>query len=234
MGHIYKITNNINNKSYIGQTLITLTNGRVMGYINRFKIHIQRSKYNYKKGSPVLEKALRKYDETNFKLELLQECDIKDMNNLEDYYITFYDTLYPNGYNLMSGGGNGRILSNISKEKMSKTRLGKKHTEITKERMSISQKGKKVSEETKNILSLVRKIKSTQNLPEEIKLVLEELKLDMLPIYITYSSDNKSYYFIVIIPNEKRKKFSSKKISLLERLKLAIEYKNIVINGYRS
>lgn len=93
--YIYKITNEINNKSYIGQTT---------GSIDlRFKRHIQRlnsgSKY-------ALYEAFRKYGLKNFKVTILEEVnDLKLLTDREIHYINKYNSLSPNGYNMCIGPG---------------------------------------------------------------------------------------------------------------------------------
>jgi len=149
-----------------------------------------------------------------------------------------FNSLVPNGYNLMTGGGNGRIHSESTKQKMSETRTGKKHTDITKKRISEAHKGKKISLKTRELLSKSRREILYQNYPEEIKKAMIKLKLDVLPMYIVFGLDKRPtrniYYFMVKSPNNQNKMFSSKKITLEKRLELAIEYKNTIINGHRS
>lgn len=237
MNEIYKITNKINNKSYIGQTLLYSSNGRYMGYENRFRRHIQNAIRNYKGGCPILENAIRKHGEENFNLECIQKCKLEELNYYEDFYINKYNTLHPNGYNLMSGGGNGRIHSELTKQKMSTTRSGKKHKQITKDRIGLAHKNKIVENKSKQLMSKTKKEKNIKSYPVEIKKAMEELDLNILPMYITYSSytyTQKNYYFIVYVPDSKKKKFCSQEISLKEKLKLAIQYKNTIINGHRS
>nr|DAU78885.1 MAG TPA: intron associated endonuclease [Caudoviricetes sp.] len=86
---IYKITNNITNKSYIGQSVCPE---------RRFKEHYWKGKYN---NSPI-DLAMQKYGLENFSLTILEWCE--DYNEKEKYYIQYYNTLAPNGYNLLEGG----------------------------------------------------------------------------------------------------------------------------------
>lgn len=92
-GVIYKITNKINSKVYIGCTTKTIE--------ERYSSHIHRcykQKYRCK-----LYNSIRKYGKENFKIELLQECAIKDMYELEKKYIAQYDS-YKKGLNSTLGG----------------------------------------------------------------------------------------------------------------------------------
>ena len=93
-GRIYKITNNINNKVYIGQT--------TMSTKLRFQNHIsscRRGKNNCYK----LYRAFRKYGFENFSVETLEECLASELNEREKYWIEFYDST-KFGYNVSIGG----------------------------------------------------------------------------------------------------------------------------------
>ena len=82
---IYKITNKINKKSYIGQSI---------NPVRRFKEHC--------KNSTIIGKAIQSYGIDNFSFEILGWFE--DYNEKEKYYIQYYHTLVPNGYNLQEGG----------------------------------------------------------------------------------------------------------------------------------
>jgi hypothetical protein len=101
-GFIYCITNIINNKLYIGQTKQTIS--------IRFKQHITfKSKYD-----TCLNRALKKYGIQHFKVEELFKCECKEredltknLNKKERLLINEYNSLVPNGYNMVKGGGCG-------------------------------------------------------------------------------------------------------------------------------
>ena len=92
---IYKITNLINGKVYIGQS----TNIK-----RRWKDH---KKDAFWKNNPEYEyplyRAMRKYGINNFSFEVLEECSKDELNDKEKFYITKYDS-YKNGYNQTEGG----------------------------------------------------------------------------------------------------------------------------------
>ena len=142
-GIIYCITNRINCKKYIGQTVRSLK--------ERWKDHCK----SLKKGEKTyLYNAIRKYGITNFIIEFICECPDRDsLNNQEKYYISKYETFDSNkGYNLTRGGfgSSGFKILDETKKKMSKSHLGKKrspHTEETKRKISESKKGKLWTEE---------------------------------------------------------------------------------------
>lgn len=126
-GLIYKITNTINDKKYIGQTHSHYWNKNkyVLGGINyRFRQHIKTAKCVNKRKCEckALYAAIVKYSPEAFKIELICECDPNELNIMETKYILEYQTLAPNGYNLKEGGSNG----SLTKEFKDKVSLGVK------------------------------------------------------------------------------------------------------------
>lgn len=90
---IYKITNKINNLSYIGQST---------QIEQRFREH--KKSYNwYREKNKKLYKDILEYGINNFSFEILEECSIEELNNKEQYYIKYYNT-YPDQYNMTPGG----------------------------------------------------------------------------------------------------------------------------------
>lgn len=92
---IYKITNLINQKAYIGQSINILV---------RWRRH--KTEMNNLDNSYPLYRAMRKYGLNNFSFTILEECPKEELNERERYWIKTYDTYY-NGYNLTSGGQTG-------------------------------------------------------------------------------------------------------------------------------
>lgn len=92
---IYKITNKINNKCYIGQSI---------HIEQRWKEHKSKYQQNRKSDLP-LYKAFEKYGINNFIFEILEECSEDLLNEREKYWINFYNSLvHQNGYNIREGG----------------------------------------------------------------------------------------------------------------------------------
>lgn len=93
LGIIYVITNKINNKKYIGQTINTLN--------VRWSLH----KYDANRGvERPLYRAIRKYGIENFTIEVIESIPRNKLNEKEKYWIKKLNTLTPNGYNLSPGG----------------------------------------------------------------------------------------------------------------------------------
>lgn len=91
MAFIYKITNNINQKVYIGKTVRTVD--------IRWKQHLQRGRELFRKEH--LYRAMRKYGINNFSVETLEECPDDLRYERESYYICLYNSLEPLGYNYL-------------------------------------------------------------------------------------------------------------------------------------
>lgn len=94
MGYIYKITNQINNKVYIGQTVKSLQ--------KRFTQHKNNSNKEYF-SQIVLYKAFNKYGIENFFFEEIEQVPNELLDEREKYWIEYYDS-YFNGYNSTLGG----------------------------------------------------------------------------------------------------------------------------------
>lgn len=98
---IYKITNLINNHSYIGQS---------RDIEERWKKHIyETSNSDYPQYYYTIHKAFRKYGVKNFSFEIIEECSEELLNEREIYWIAYYNT-YNDGYNDTLGGDCGPIL----------------------------------------------------------------------------------------------------------------------------
>lgn len=116
--YIYKITNLINNKIYIGQSVSTK---------HRWQAH----KRSVKKPTQVIHHALAKYGIDNFKFEVIASCLDQDTANDTETVIVFQEnSLIPNGYNVSNGGSTAP------------------KTEEWKQKMSSKMKGKHFSPET--------------------------------------------------------------------------------------
>ncbi len=133
-GEIYCLTSP-SGKKYIGQCVKYLINGRKWGFLNRWKQHICESNNN-KDYSRALNNSIRKYGSENFKVELIKECKIDEMNYYENQYILEFNTITPNGYNLTTGGSNGRQ-SIETRELKSKSMIGKNKNRLLNKRPRI-------------------------------------------------------------------------------------------------
>lgn len=94
---IYKITNKINGKIYIGQS-----------------VHIERRFSEHKVSShnpkSLIHKALNEYGIENFDFSIIDECEENQLDEKEIFYIKYYNSLAPNGYNVQFGGSDTHII----------------------------------------------------------------------------------------------------------------------------
>jgi hypothetical protein len=86
----------------------------------------------------VLKSAIKKYGKENFEISIVCECDsIEEMNLKEEIYIKLFNSMVPNGYNLISGGNN-RLASEETKRKMSISQKGiKNHNQMSIEKICL-------------------------------------------------------------------------------------------------
>ena len=128
MGYIYKITNQINQKIYIGLTRDSIE--------NRWESHKKKaSQYPNR----YLYDAMNHYGYDNFTIEQIEECNDDILDEREIYWIAFFNSTDPSiGYNLTTGGGGGNTWKlNQHKletgEKIRQANLGSEYVPITKE-----------------------------------------------------------------------------------------------------
>lgn len=137
---IYKYTNKVNGKVYVGRTCQTLR---------------ERAKHNGSdyKGCPYFWQAIQKYGWENFEPEILEE-ELTDLEaaDRELFYIHLYDsTNHEKGYNICDSKDYStyRTYRDETREKMTKVLTGRKLSEETKRKIGAFNKGKKLSEEHK-------------------------------------------------------------------------------------
>lgn len=150
--YIYKITNKIDGKVYIGQT--------------------QVNDPYYFGGGKLIRRAVKKHGRDNFTKEILEECSSKEeLDNKEIYWIEYYNSRdLTVGYNLARGGDggnrNGGKLTEESRKRISEGRKDKntgKRPKETGRKISEKMKGRVFSEEHKRKLSEKRKQRITSD-----------------------------------------------------------------------
>lgn len=121
---IYKVTNKINGKVYIGQSVDI---GR------RWRQHMTAEDDIY------FHKAIQKYGVENFEWEVIEKCKKSELDERESYWIEYYDS-FNNGYNCTKGGDGMRAGVNAGEKNpnwkggisLDQSEYSKKHYEINK------------------------------------------------------------------------------------------------------
>lgn len=126
-GFIYKITNTINGKIYVGQH-----KGKEFG--------------DYWGSGSLLHRAYKKYGIDAFIREIIAFASFKDeLNFMECYYIQELNSMNPNGYNIATGGRGGYTgeTTEESRRKISEFLKGRPKSEEHKRKLSLAKKGKR-------------------------------------------------------------------------------------------
>lgn len=131
-GYIYKFTNLVNGKIYIG----------------KHKYSKPKLDKHYLTGGVLIRRAISKYGLENFLHELVCICgSLEELNNMEIYYIQFFDCMNPNGYNMTLGGDGISEPTHEIIEKNRLAHLGKKQTAESNLKRSETLTGRKHSKE---------------------------------------------------------------------------------------
>ncbi len=155
---IYKITNVVNGKSYVGQTSKTAEE-RLLAHKKKATAKVNRYLYD----------AMNHYGVDKFTVEVLEDNITGDIHERERYWITKENTFTPNGYNMTLGGGGGNTVASWSEEdrkalyqRQGQSRTGKKRSIEMCEALSKLHKGKTISANQREKISqtLTRKFAS--------------------------------------------------------------------------
>ncbi len=192
---IYKVTNIINGKIYIGQTTQKIS--------DRKSCHLRKAfKYNSQQNFHI---DIREFGKCNFVWEKIDTAfSIKDLDDKEIYWINYYNSIDTTvGYNMRFGGKGGGFaeevkikigLAGLGRKKSTKEieeikiRMtgkgnhfyGKKHSEITKRQISESRKGKGLGQTELQKLKCPHRGSSNgravidENIARQIKIMLRD------------------------------------------------------------
>jgi len=179
---VYLLTNDVNGKIYVGQTIQTLEK-RISEHKNNSN-NPNSNSYNTH-----LSKAIRMHGWDNFKVEVIKILpNQKQLDDTERLCITFFDsTNRENGYNIKENGNLGKKRSDETKLKMSIAQTGRVVSDETKKKMSEAQSGEKhynwcgkCSDETKALISKATSGEKNHNFgkkaSDETKVLLSKAK----------------------------------------------------------
>lgn len=153
---IYKITNTVTEKAYVGQTI-----GRLS---DRFDRHACKGNF-----TPI-SRAMYKYGRKAFTIDILETCTSAEaLNTAERKWILALNTIAPGGYNLTTGGDSGgkqhpdvierriaplrgRKMSPEFSAQLSKNKKGRPLSAAHREKLSLAARGKPLSQDTLDAL----------------------------------------------------------------------------------
>jgi group I intron endonuclease len=212
MGYIYKITNTINNKAYIGQS--------IQHDINvRWSAHKHSLKHN--NGCPLLMAAFRKYGIDKFKFEIIVICFDDACYELEKHYIKKYNTFGKDGYNATEGGEPGGFFKGCHHKPESIAKMKLAFIEYYKSAEIRQKHGDKIKEKYRTDPTYREKISNVQK--ERVQLnqhnlqykrtdeQKEKIRQTVLAYYASNTSQN------VEMRNNVKKKMSIKTIARIGR-----------------
>jgi group I intron endonuclease len=185
---IYKATNLINGKVYIGQTVCKLYNRRSQHKSQALRVKHRSYFYN----------SIRRFGWDNFKWEAIDTAKCLDeLNGKEEYWIAHYKATNPKyGYNIYKGGNNkrmpqrakdqirksntGRIFSKEHCKRISESKKGVSvHTHESRKAMSEKMKGRVFTEEhrkNKSIAQLGQRNPTAKLTDEDVATIKQRIK----------------------------------------------------------
>ena len=227
-GEIYKITNKVTGKCYVGQTRShRLNHGkyRPFGHLGRFRDHISEANSNKPNQSRYLNSSLLKHGSDNFMCERLITCKVDELDEYEVKYISDLNTKFPNGYNL-TDGGQGRGALKGEKIVLDETQLVKpeikekvplKKSDFTKKLISERLKESKGDAEHRNMMM---KLSQEQHLSKKFE-ILRHVTVDQTNIdkYIRVIKNNTLNFEYVRVTIDKIRTTFVGKFETIEEIK---------------
>lgn len=190
---IYKITNLINGKIYIGRSS---------------DLKARKSKHKTKKNNTMISRAIQKYGHENFTFDVIEYCNLDMLVEREQYYLDLLNPFGNNGYNLLKdsnfGGWTGQNHTDESKKKMSEKKKnyvpwnkGKTGVQIcsdeTRSKFSEQRRGennsfygKSHSDETKEILKNYAKNRDMSHCNKKV-IQKDKISKDIIKIWDSIS-----------------------------------------------
>ena len=219
-GYIYKISNLINGKIYVGRTGDNVK--------SRFGAHKRRARFGE---TTFLYNAIRKYGEENFKVEEICVCfsaestveaemELIKVYNLNDREI---------GYNMSEGGDGGeygRVLSDETKNKIRKAslRVGKERAKLmVKTKIKRGTTGKGVKKHTEAYKKKMSKLMSDRKVSKETKLKMSKARKGLKCDFLKWTDERKEKF-------SKRQKKSPNGAKL--NIEQVIEIKKLIREGH--
>ena len=209
VGEIYKITNTVNNKCYIGQTRSHRLNHdkyRPFGYLGRFNQHISSARSNTSNHCSYLNASIRKYGSEHFICELIQTCNIDELDTYECMNIINHSSKYPNGYNLTNGGqkvghknGTKIVFHDPNPVQYDREKQSLKRSDYTKLLISERLKAYRGNPSVRKIqMELTQRQHLTVKFERFKHVVIDEKNIDKYIFTLTHNKHNYQYVRVII------------------------------------
>lgn len=179
-GEIYLVFNKKNGKKYIGKaTCYTSKNNNIWGTNGRWKSHVNEALNLTKDHCRVLNQAIRKYSVDMFEVFMLVRVFNDELDFVEKHLITHYKTMTPHGYNLKTGGNDGKdsletkTLKSESKTKRKSPTKKYEPGPISKETLKLAVQSQVFQQKVDRKIFILEK----ETLPENIDPIVNSGKL---------------------------------------------------------
>ena len=258
-GIVYKITNTINGKCYIGQTKVYY--GKKKGGIDRrWKRHISTAKNPKKTGCPYFGNAINKHGQENFETEILCYCKIEWRDFYEKLAIHRYKSNDKEfGYNIADGGSGVHYAKRITEDFRKKISAAQTPNSGIMNILHIHNKdgsirGYRVCRKVDGIDHTKAFVHKRNSLEENLELAKQYLaklqsgdlhddnkynRISELPRNISYCIDKytkqKVGYNINVLRNGKTylRSIGRKDLTMEQKLEIAIKMKKEILDGLR-
>ena len=164
---IYCIENLVNGKKYVGQSI------DIKARLRKHKNLLCNNKHN----NVHLQSAWNLYKEHNFQFYVIEECVAEQLDGREKYYIKELQVMDENfGYNIEPGGHLNRSMSDTTKQKISKSLIGRVFTDEHRHKIGEANRVREITDDMKRHMSENHADVSGENNPNYGKHLSEETK----------------------------------------------------------
>lgn len=217
MAWVYVILNKMNNKHYVGQTVEDI----------RYRLNRHFSLARKGEGY-ILHKAIRKYGEDNFRFVEKIECERERLDEIERLTILKYNSIQPNGYNILEYGSianieegwwKGKDRAESTKQKISETKKAQYETLPEEQKEALKEQGRQAHNKY-NIKAVCKKRWDSMT-EEEKKETIERIDKARLEYLTNETTEQKAErYKKISIANKGKTGFKSGSEALSKAIRI--------------